>query len=284
VLRATPQAETIEQWRERTTSLAVLLVAAVDVPLTAAAIAYLPGFVERLFVAVSCAVVVGLAACPRLGARVRAVGMAILALTMAVVMLGSAGLSGSGRLVLFAAPLFLLVLAGRRYGTLTLVASTAVYGTFAALEAAGWAPPAIRIGATANWLFQGLTLTLLIVPLFLLIDRAGALQVRTLEAERALARKLAAELDEKERVAALLGAEMASRRALERRLLDVAESERNTVGQELHDGVCQQLAAAYLGTRLLERDLAEASAPAAAQAAELAELPRSKTPGSSPAA
>lgn len=256
--RVRQQPQTIDQWRAKATSAALLAVAAVDLPLTAAAFWFLPDLAERMFFAGSCAVVVVLAIWRRPGAMVRAGCMDVLAYVTAVMMLARAGLVGSGRLVLFAVPLYTLVLMGRRYAALALVTSVAILGAFAALAGAGWAPMAQDVGPVATWLYQGLALSLLAVPLFLLIDRASEFQIRTLAHERALARDLEDEI--------------ANRRALERRLLDVGEGERNAVGQELHDGVCQQLSAAYLGARLLERDLSGPGTPAGAQAARLADL------------
>lgn len=64
----------------------------------------------------------------------------------------------------------------------------------------------------------------------------------------------------RERTSELLAAnnalriEMAERLALESRVLDVSQAEQRRLGQDLHDGVCQQLAGiAYLGNAMQER-------------------------------
>lgn len=56
-------------------------------------------------------------------------------------------------------------------------------------------------------------------------------------------------------------AESLERRVLERALLDTAERERQSVGHELHDGVCQQISGALLRCRVVERTLASRKAP-----------------------
>jgi signal transduction histidine kinase len=65
---------------------------------------------------------------------------------------------------------------------------------------------------------------------------------------------------------ARLEAEVAERLKLERRILDARESEQARIGQDLHDGLCQQLVATAFSAGLLQRSLEERSAPEAADA------------------
>jgi signal transduction histidine kinase len=57
---------------------------------------------------------------------------------------------------------------------------------------------------------------------------------------------------------------------LERRILDARESEQARIGQDLHDGLCQQLVATAFSAALLQRSLEERSAPEASDAERIA--------------
>ncbi|MCW1887241.1 sensor histidine kinase [Luteolibacter flavescens] len=64
--------------------------------------------------------------------------------------------------------------------------------------------------------------------------------------------------------------EVRTRLKLERRILDARESEQARIGQDLHDGLCQQLVATAFSAGLLQRTLEEKSAPEAADAERIA--------------
>jgi signal transduction histidine kinase len=68
---------------------------------------------------------------------------------------------------------------------------------------------------------------------------------------------------------ARLGAEVKERLELERRILDARESEQARIGQDLHDGLCQQLVATAFSAGLLQRSLEEKSAPESSDAASI---------------
>src|SRR5438445_101056 len=61
------------------------------------------------------------------------------------------------------------------------------------------------------------------------------------------------------------------RKRLEKEVLEISERERQSVGQTLHDGLCQHLAGIELMSRVLEQNLAKKSKPGAAQAGKIAE-------------
>lgn len=89
---------------------------------------------------------------------------------------------------------------------------------------------------------------------------------RDLEARvRERTRELAATNDE-------LQTEIAERRRLEREIIDAAEREQMRIGQELHDGLGQQLTAVAFLTEDLSARLAEQSLPEAASAARIGHL------------
>lgn len=79
-------------------------------------------------------------------------------------------------------------------------------------------------------------------------------------------------LDEKGEIERLTGFvhDITERKEVNRRLLAAAEQERRRLGQDLHDDLCQRLAAIKLRCSMLERDLARDGSPRASVAADLA--------------
>ncbi len=64
--------------------------------------------------------------------------------------------------------------------------------------------------------------------------------------------------------------DVSDRKNLERRLLDTAEKERRRIGMDLHDDLCQRLAAALMKTGVLQSALAKAGSSQGTLATELA--------------
>jgi two-component system sensor kinase FixL len=62
----------------------------------------------------------------------------------------------------------------------------------------------------------------------------------------------------------------AQRQRLEREILEISDGERRRIGQDLHDGLCQHLAAIELMSQVLERKLGPKSKGDAARAGEIA--------------
>lgn len=71
---------------------------------------------------------------------------------------------------------------------------------------------------------------------------------------------------------AVLESEIAERRRLEREIIDAAEHEQMRIGQELHDGLGQQLTAVAFLTEVLAGQLAERTLPEAEGAARIGKL------------
>lgn len=69
--------------------------------------------------------------------------------------------------------------------------------------------------------------------------------------------------------------DITERKRLEREILEISDRERQRIGQELHDGLCQQLAGIELITEALARDLKKQAHPAAAQVDRITEHLRS---------
>jgi len=93
---------------------------------------------------------------------------------------------------------------------------------------------------------------------------------------RAARRDLEARVRERTRELAAtnaeLEAEIAERRRLEQAIIEVAEHEQMRIGQELHDGLGQQLTAVAFLAEVLERKLAALAVPEAADAARIERL------------
>jgi len=66
-------------------------------------------------------------------------------------------------------------------------------------------------------------------------------------------------------------ADMAKRKRLELQVIEIAERERQRIGRDLHDGICQDITAACLAASALEDELVHASRPEAAAAARISE-------------
>ena len=86
-------------------------------------------------------------------------------------------------------------------------------------------------------------------------------------------RKLHNELEERVRQrTAALTAEMQERERLEKELLEISEREQQRIGHDLHDSLCQHLAATAMAGQVLGEKLAAKSAPETADAKEVVKL------------
>src|SRR2546421_1866299 len=65
--------------------------------------------------------------------------------------------------------------------------------------------------------------------------------------------------------------DISDRKRLEREVLQISDLEQRRIGQDLHDGLCQQLAGIELMSEVLEQKLSRKSKTEAAQAAKIAE-------------
>ncbi len=63
--------------------------------------------------------------------------------------------------------------------------------------------------------------------------------------------------------------DVSERKRLERQILEISDREQHRIGQDLHDGLCQQLAGIELMSQVLERKLAASSPTNAERVAEL---------------
>jgi two-component system, LuxR family, sensor kinase FixL len=66
--------------------------------------------------------------------------------------------------------------------------------------------------------------------------------------------------------------DISERKRLEKTILDISETERRRIGQDLHDGLGQHLTGVAFMGKVLEERLAESNSPEAAEAAKIVEL------------
>lgn len=249
--------QTLGEWRRRATTATLFAAAAVGVPvLVPMMLRDTAPLLRATHVACFLAVLVA-AGATRVPPRLRVALFLAAGYAIATVALIRLGLAGNGRTLLLLMPLFALLLVGRRAGVITIAISVAIYAILALLTGLGRLPTPPPQVTGGQWAFQGFMVVMLIAPGAVLLERTLAFREQTLRRARDANARLAAE-DE-------------ARRQLGRTLIDVAERERQRVGRDLHDGLCQQLTGALITARLLERALDARRAPEAERAGALAE-------------
>jgi signal transduction histidine kinase len=180
------------------------------------------------------------------------------------------------RVWLLGVPILALILAGSRSGFVAAVISTvliglhavaAVNGTGAAWHVAGFneSDPAVVVATSVMWVA-------FFIPMLILTRSVHLFHLRTLDAERAVAARLDAEVAERRLAHDSLARASKERERLEREIARVGDEERRRLGQDLHDGPCQQLAVALLRCTALENRLAMEYPDGAADIVELGEL------------
>lgn len=164
---------------------------------------------------------------------------------LGMVVVQNHSLAGQLPLGLLTAPIFAVVLLGRSSAWFAAALSTVMYGTVAALSHYGQLPPMPKSLATSGPLQSWFVWIVLFAPLFVLLDLFTIRFRRLLTSEREYRMRLQKEALE--------------RRVLEGALLETTERERQAVGHELHDGICQMITGAMLQCKALEQTLVEDS-------------------------
>lgn len=234
----------VETWRVRTLNLVLPGVALFVFPvivdiLVNNALGF--GVPWRWLLAAAYIVLGGLAVARRIDYRVRTWGMVALVLLLSALGTARTGAAGTGAFLLLGLPILALVLLGVKSGWIATAFSLAVYVVLTALARTGllsvWQVTATKPIAPESWALQGLALAGMLLPMVVLLGRFFQLHATLLQNERKAIESLTTEAIE--------------RRRLERELVNVVERERKVIGQELHDGVCQQTAGAQLRVSVL---------------------------------
>lgn len=144
-------------------------------------------------------------------------------------------------------PVLAMILMGRKSAWTAAGLSIALFGLGAALLHTGLMPPPEPMLATSGPLQAWAVWLVIFVPLFTLQDRFIALFQRLLARERQTRTHLEEGIQE--------------RSILEHALLETTERERQSVGHELHDGVCQQITGAMLHCKAMEKAACEGQVP-----------------------
>lgn len=153
-----------------------------------------------------------------------------------------------------------LVLLGERAGRLATIYSAIVVlttpfitlifpGLATALSAGAPEPP---LPLQARFL-QSAVLTADLVCVMVLLDRYHLLLMRVLASRQLAASRLEKEVVERTAAHENLQREVEERRRLEQEIARVSDEERRSLGQDVHDGVCQDLTGALLRCQALKR-------------------------------
>lgn len=168
-------------------------------------------------------------------------------------------IAGQISLTLLAIPIYAAILLGRRSAWTAVALSLAAFlGMTMALNLG---LPRRTPGPTLNPLSPTalfVSWVAILVPVTVLQDRFTALLQRLGHREKAMRLQLEAEARE--------------RTILEGALLEASERERQAVGHELHDGVCQQITGAMLHCKAVEKTIASGAAPSAGSIQAIASM------------
>jgi signal transduction histidine kinase len=165
------------------------------------------------------------------------------------------------RMLPFAHAVCVLVLTGEKAGRIATLISIGVTLLVPVLHATpGMVPLLTGQGAApsqplSQLVVQSINIAALMIGLMLLLDRFHAKLLHALSAQQQATDDLQRESAERAEALRALEHAIAERRHLELELSRIGDEERRRLGQDVHDGVCQQLTGALLRCQVLERQL-----------------------------
>jgi signal transduction histidine kinase len=254
-------------WRGRATQIGLVAVAAAHVPVIVLAWLGHGPPMTPLSKAIGIAIyllVAGAALLPRVDYRRRLIVCFLAAYPAAAIasLAFPDGPYAQGSVVTL--PIFVLVLLGRREAVIAVLASAAIILSAPLIHAHPDIVRAFRLDAVpvANppgllW-FRAAVKTASLLGLMVLLDRFHCFLIEAVTRRIAAQRKMEREMRERHR--------------LEREIAAVGDGERRRLGQELHDGVCQEVTAALLRCQGLERRLQRGATPSAVEFQALSSL------------
>ena len=182
------------------------------------------------------------------------------------------------QVALVAHPVFVLVLAGPVAARLATATSAAILvgipilGTIPAIARALELDPAQVATVTQYRWFRMASLGAFLFTLMMLLDRFHGFLLDTLAAQYRATRSLELEVAERRAAQCRLEDALIERQRLEREMAVITDEERHKLGQDLHDGVCQQMTAALLRCQALQHSAARGQPASAADFAPLTTL------------
>ncbi len=244
-----PVSAALDAWRHRATNVITAAIAVLQFP----SVVYLfTGYNQpmpvlwRAVMVCAYAVSVCCAATWRLGHRTRAWGLLAAGYTVAVV--GGIGLPQGlfMRTMPVILPVVALVLLGARAGWIAVLLSGVVLLLTPQVNAMPCLAGLLTLApaATEPAFIQGFMLTARMLALMLLLDRFHHFLMQSLS-------RLEQETGDRRKAYEDLAGEMAERKRLEAEVARIGDEERRRLGQEIHDGVCQQLTGALLRSEAL---------------------------------
>lgn len=141
---------------------------------------------------------------------------------------------------------------------------------------AGFLPGAVTaLLAASIWLFADLDAGLVygysVTPYWNALMRLGTflVAVSLVSAMRSLNAHLEKRVHER---TAALETQIAEKRELEKAILEISDRERAAIGQDLHDGLCQQLVSAAFSANMLQESLTKTAAPNTKDASRISDM------------
>ncbi|MHB0936217.1 MAG: sensor histidine kinase [Armatimonadota bacterium] len=157
--------------------------------------------------------------------------------------------------------LIALVLVGARSARIVTLASVGIYLFASVLHVTpGVAHLLVEQGSytrtpTSHLVMQFVSMTALLIGIMVLLERFHLVLLQALAAQQLATDSLRQETAQRENALRKLEREIDERQRLERELARIGDDERRRFGQDMHDGVCQQLTGALLRCQALERRL-----------------------------
>lgn len=135
-----------------------------------------------------------------------------------------------------------------------------------------WSGPDQSVESAGVLLLQGVALTGVLLALMVMLERFHHFLIRTLAAQHQVTADAQQEAVKLAAAHRTLAGEMEERRRLEREVARIGDEERRRLGQDVHDGVCQQLTGALLRCEALQRRLGKGETLAGGELSEVSSL------------
>lgn len=174
-------------------------------------------------------------------------------------------------------PIFGLVLFGAPVGRIAVLSCVIILVSAPFLRVLPGVARALAIDPTAAgppglvWM-QAAALAAFLCAVMVLLDRFQRVLLDALAAQCRAKAELEREAVERSAAQRKVENEMRERQRLEREIAAIGDGERRRLGQELHDGVCQQVTAALLRCKAIQRCLEQGGNVSAADFAPLSSL------------